>query len=103
MDEESLQAMCNSLALQARHLAFDEEYMSPFAKRAQSFGINTSGGKPDDITVLLAVVTAEDEHSQTASRQSMTKKEEKDKSPTADEEFVAEMELPSREIVGGKN
>lgn len=55
-DVESMQRTANSLALQARRLAFDESYMSPFAMRAMDNGIDAIGGKPDDITVLLATV-----------------------------------------------
>jgi len=52
-----LQAAANSIAQQARKLAFDEDYMSPFALNARENGINAIGGKPDDITVVLATVT----------------------------------------------
>lgn len=54
---ENMQKMVNSLAFQAHRLAFDANYLSPFSKRARENGINVSGGKPDDITVLLAAVT----------------------------------------------
>ncbi|KAG1673491.1 Protein phosphatase PTC7 [Nymphon striatum] len=56
-NREKIQATVNSLALQARVLAFDSSYMSPFSKRAQQHGINTIGGKPDDITIILALVS----------------------------------------------
>lgn len=52
-----LQQAANSIAQQARKLAFDEEYMSPFARNARENGINAIGGKPDDITVVLATIT----------------------------------------------
>uniref|UniRef100_T1J6J6 Protein phosphatase n=1 Tax=Strigamia maritima TaxID=126957 RepID=T1J6J6_STRMM len=55
-DKESMQRTANSLVLQARRLAFDEEYLSPFSMRAMENGIDAMGGKPDDITVLLASV-----------------------------------------------
>ncbi|KAL3080329.1 hypothetical protein niasHS_012434 [Heterodera schachtii] len=51
--EASLQARCNTLALIARHLAADEHYDSPFARRAKLHGINAPGGKPDDVTIVL--------------------------------------------------
>ncbi|XP_015910093.1 protein phosphatase PTC7 homolog [Parasteatoda tepidariorum] len=54
---ENMQKMVNTLAFQAHRLAFDATYMSPFSKRARENGINVMGGKPDDITVLLAAVT----------------------------------------------
>ncbi|GFQ85162.1 protein phosphatase PTC7 homolog [Trichonephila clavata] len=54
---DNMQKMVNSLAFQAHRLAFDANYLSPFSKRARENGINVLGGKPDDITVLLAAVT----------------------------------------------
>ncbi|CAB3221980.1 unnamed protein product [Arctia plantaginis] len=53
---ERLQAVANSIAWMARNLSFDGCYMSPFAKSARQNGIDAIGGKPDDITVLLAIV-----------------------------------------------
>ncbi|CAB0001231.1 unnamed protein product [Nesidiocoris tenuis] len=55
-DPVKLQNVANSIAFMARKLAFDEKFMSPFSKTARSYGINVTGGKPDDITVLLATV-----------------------------------------------
>lgn len=52
-----LQQAANSIAHRARTLAFDEDYMSPFARNARENGINAIGGKPDDITVVLATIT----------------------------------------------
>ncbi|CAH1100039.1 unnamed protein product [Psylliodes chrysocephalus] len=51
-----LQMVANSLAWMARNLSFDETFISPFAESAFANGINTIGGKPDDITVVLATV-----------------------------------------------
>ncbi|KAJ3645640.1 hypothetical protein Zmor_023281 [Zophobas morio] len=51
-----LQMVANSIAWMARNLSFDETFISPFAESAFANGINTIGGKPDDITVLLATV-----------------------------------------------
>ncbi|XP_050311420.1 protein phosphatase PTC7 homolog [Anthonomus grandis grandis] len=51
-----LQMVANSIAWMARSLSFDESFVSPFAERAFANGINTIGGKPDDITVILATV-----------------------------------------------
>ncbi|XP_076064354.1 protein phosphatase PTC7 homolog [Oratosquilla oratoria] len=56
-DLNVLEQTANSIAQQARTLAFDEDYMSPFALSARQNGINAIGGKPDDITVVLATVT----------------------------------------------
>nr|XP_037283052.1 protein phosphatase PTC7 homolog isoform X1 [Rhipicephalus microplus] len=60
---DSIQQTVNSLALQARRLAFDEAHLSPFSLRARDNGIDTIGGKPDDITILLASVTSKRGHS----------------------------------------
>ncbi|KAH8361251.1 hypothetical protein KR200_009575, partial [Drosophila serrata] len=51
-----LQMVANSLALMARTLSLNPKYNSPFTKNARSLNIDTSGGKPDDITVLVATV-----------------------------------------------
>lgn len=55
-DPVKLQLVANSIAFMARKLAFDQNFMSPFAKSARANGIHAIGGKPDDITVLLATV-----------------------------------------------
>lgn len=73
-DPVKLQMTANSLALMARSLSFDSEFMSPFAINARRNNINAigwyfaslkiffskknlfPGGKPDDITVVLATV-----------------------------------------------
>lgn len=51
-----IQKVANSIALMARCLAFDRNHNSPFTTAAWKHGIRTQGGKPDDITVLLATV-----------------------------------------------
>ncbi|XP_068616769.1 protein phosphatase PTC7 homolog isoform X1 [Brachionichthys hirsutus] len=56
---ESIQRTARSIAEQAHDLAYDPDYMSPFAQFACDNGLSVRGGKPDDITVLLSVV-AED-------------------------------------------
>lgn len=43
--------------MKAQCLAFDPSYESPFAKQAKFQGLQISGGKPDDITVLIGVVS----------------------------------------------
>jgi len=54
---DELQQTADKLAQEANLLAFDPDYMSPFAKNATAHGIsNLKGGKPDDITILLAQV-----------------------------------------------
>lgn len=80
-DAVKLQMTANSIALMARSLSFDSEFMSPFAINARKNNIHTIGksefdeqfffqgdwlslflplfavgGKPDDITVVLACV-----------------------------------------------
>lgn len=77
-DPVKLQMCANSIALIARSLSFDSEFMSPFSINARRNNINTMGtssmdhkhnklsnslfffvilgGKPDDITVVLASV-----------------------------------------------
>lgn len=54
---ESIQHITASLANLARTHSFDPNFLSPFAEQARSEGINIVGGKPDDITVLIAVVS----------------------------------------------
>ncbi|KAE8291645.1 Protein phosphatase PTC7-like protein [Larimichthys crocea] len=53
---ESIQQTAQSIAKQAHVLAYDPNYMSPFAQFACDNGLNVRGGKPDDITVLLSIV-----------------------------------------------
>uniref|UniRef100_A0A8C5S1B6 Protein phosphatase n=1 Tax=Laticauda laticaudata TaxID=8630 RepID=A0A8C5S1B6_LATLA len=53
---ESIQQTASSIAEQAHELAYDPNYMSPFAQFACDNGLNVRGGKPDDITVLLSIV-----------------------------------------------
>ncbi|XP_059099105.1 protein phosphatase PTC7 homolog isoform X2 [Tigriopus californicus] len=51
-----LQQCANSIALIARKLSQDPDFLSPFAQNARANGFRMSGGKEDDITVLLAAV-----------------------------------------------
>ncbi|XP_075886528.1 protein phosphatase PTC7 homolog [Nelusetta ayraudi] len=53
---KSIQKTARSIAQQAHVLAYDLNYMSPFAQFACDNGLNVRGGKPDDITVLLSIV-----------------------------------------------
>ncbi|XP_013413535.1 protein phosphatase PTC7 homolog [Lingula anatina] len=53
---ENIKRTARTLAKTARELSFDPDYMSPFAQQAQEHGIECKGGKPDDITVILACV-----------------------------------------------
>ena len=54
---EDLEKTAQSLAKKAIELAFDPDYISPFAISARKNGINIRGGKPDDVTILLARVS----------------------------------------------
>jgi len=56
-DKNVLQQCANSIALIARKLSRDPKFFSPFCVNALAAGIETEGGKPDDITVLLATVS----------------------------------------------
>lgn len=58
--KESLQYLANCLAGKARRLAYDPNYLSPFAINAKKVGIDIKGGKPDDITVLISVISSKD-------------------------------------------
>ncbi|KAH8245430.1 hypothetical protein KR032_010376, partial [Drosophila birchii] len=55
-DPMVLQMAANSLALMARTLSLNPKFDSPFSKNARLMNIEAMGGKPDDITVLLATV-----------------------------------------------
>jgi protein phosphatase PTC7 len=55
-DPVKLQMTANTIALMARSLSFDSEFMSPFSINARRNNILATGGKPDDITVVLATV-----------------------------------------------
>ena len=56
-DLVKIQQCCNSIAFLARQLSRDENFLSPFAKNARRSGYaDVSGGKEDDVTVLLAAV-----------------------------------------------
>uniref|UniRef100_UPI00398EDB1F protein phosphatase PTC7 homolog isoform X2 n=1 Tax=Pristiophorus japonicus TaxID=55135 RepID=UPI00398EDB1F len=54
---KNIEETVKNIAEQAQQLAYDPNYMSPFAVHACENGLNVQGGKPDDITVLLSVVT----------------------------------------------
>ncbi|XP_061196312.1 protein phosphatase PTC7 homolog [Saccostrea echinata] len=56
--EVNVQRTAHHIAEEAYQLSFDQDYLSPFALSAQQRGIDLKGGKPDDITVLLARVSS---------------------------------------------
>ncbi|CAF3451317.1 unnamed protein product [Rotaria socialis] len=56
---DNIQLAAHALAKRALDNGHDPSFYSPFAKSARrSLGINICGGKPDDVTVLLAAVTS---------------------------------------------
>ncbi|XP_064612186.1 protein phosphatase PTC7 homolog [Liolophura sinensis] len=55
--EESVQKTAHGMADHAHTLSLDPDYMSPFALSAVDVGIDIKGGKPDDITVVVARVS----------------------------------------------
>uniref|UniRef100_A0A1A9WPP8 Protein phosphatase n=1 Tax=Glossina brevipalpis TaxID=37001 RepID=A0A1A9WPP8_9MUSC len=55
-DPFKLQMIANTLATMARALSCNGEFLSPFAINARRNNIYAMGGKPDDITVVLATV-----------------------------------------------
>jgi len=57
-DLVKIQQCCNSIAFLARQLSRDDNFLSPFAKNARRNGYaDVSGGKEDDVTVMLAAVS----------------------------------------------
>jgi len=46
----------NCLARTAEQLSYRKDYDSPFAKNAREANRNHPGGKPDDITVIVAEI-----------------------------------------------
>lgn len=57
-DAAEIQACANSIALTARMLSQDENFVSPFAQNARANGFGDMvGGKEDDVTVILAAVS----------------------------------------------
>jgi protein phosphatase PTC7 len=56
INAENLQAKCNTIALIARQLSNDKSHPSPFSFKAQAHGYEQSGGKIDDLTLILLLV-----------------------------------------------
>jgi len=50
-----------NIAQKAYDLSFDPDYLSPFSMSAIDAGIEIRGGKPDDITVIVASVSYDTE------------------------------------------
>lgn len=62
LDPAQIQACANSIALIARKLSQDGTFLSPFSQNARASGFaNVSGGKEDDVTVVLAAVSLRDQ------------------------------------------
>ncbi|ESO96554.1 hypothetical protein LOTGIDRAFT_231806 [Lottia gigantea] len=55
--KEAVQKTATDIAEKALNLSFDPNYLSPFSLSAIDAGIELTGGKPDDITVVVARVT----------------------------------------------
>jgi len=55
-DPVRLQMAANTVALMARTLSYNPNHDSPFSQNARKLNLEASGGKPDDVTVLLASV-----------------------------------------------
>ena len=51
-------AVSAGLAERALQLSQDGTYFSPFAQNAKKHGLNFTGGKQDDITVVVAFVSS---------------------------------------------
>ncbi|XP_075248639.1 uncharacterized protein LOC142341525 [Convolutriloba macropyga] len=65
-DEDLLRDTVERLATKARQMSHDPHYSSPFSKLARlEAGLNITGGKPDDITVLLSWVAPPGESART--------------------------------------
>jgi len=56
IEPQNIQMICNTIALIARRLSHDEQHKSPFAVKAGEYGITATGGKPDDITLVLLYI-----------------------------------------------
>ena len=60
LSQESIQTAAEELAEEAYKNSLDFDYLSPFAKEGScALSWEYSGGKPDDITILLAAVVQE--------------------------------------------
>lgn len=57
VNADNLQAKCNTIALIARRLSNDTSHQSPFAMKATEHGIRITGGKADDLTLIILLVT----------------------------------------------
>ncbi|KAH3887278.1 protein phosphatase PTC7 homolog [Dreissena polymorpha] len=57
--KDSSKVAASTIAEKAHSLSFDPDYLSPFALSAIDSGIQLRGGKPDDITVIVATVSAD--------------------------------------------
>ena len=58
---ENVQKAAEELVEEAYRLSLNPDYLSPFAREgSRSLSWEYSGGKPDDITVILAAVVKSD-------------------------------------------
>lgn len=61
---KDISLVAEMLAKEAEKFSYLSNYMSPFAEGARAHGYECSGGKPDDITVIVAQVELADHHLQ---------------------------------------
>lgn len=54
-DPTKIQGVANSIALMARSLAFDGNFMSPFAQNARENGIDAVGEYPQALSIIVVV------------------------------------------------
>ena len=58
---ENIQSIAQEIVEDAYRLSLDQYYLSPFAMEgSQALSWEYSGGKPDDITLILAAVVNDD-------------------------------------------
>ena len=50
------ESAASDIAFVAEKQSNDKNYMSPFARKAKEQNLRYSGGKPDDITIIVAQV-----------------------------------------------
>ncbi len=51
-----------ALAEKAELLSNDKDYLSPFSKKARENQLNYTGGKPDDITIIVAQLNLKEQN-----------------------------------------
>jgi protein phosphatase PTC7 len=54
---QEIEKVAAAISSHAVELSKDPNYMSPFSLAAKKYGLEYQGGKPDDITLLIARVS----------------------------------------------